>query len=233
MITFRKAVKMTKPGEGPERPVLAGVTAQFPRGRSVAVFGADRIVNSALVALISGADRLDAGSIRVDGEISWPLGYRASGSGGMTPRDAATFVARLYGRDPDEVADFVSDFAEVRRGLDRQMGSYSPDVRRRIHISLSLALDFDAYLVEGAIGGGEGFRDKCWDFLHAKQEDGAQIILVTDRVQHARTVCEAGAVLDRGDLVIYDDIRDAAEAFGPLAGRSPRKSRDKGERAVP
>lgn len=74
----------------------------------------------------------------------------------MTGRQNVRFVCRLYssGEFIDEKIRFVQAFADLGRYFDMPVKSYSSGMRSRLTFGLSMAFDFDYYMVDeaGAVG---------------------------------------------------------------------------------
>ena len=60
--------------------------ATFPTGRSVALLGRNGAGKSTLLKMIAGTMRPDRGADRVDGTISWPVGFAGSFHPDLTGR---------------------------------------------------------------------------------------------------------------------------------------------------
>lgn len=72
-----------------------------------------------------------------------------------------------------------------------------------------MGIPFDTYLVDEVTSVGDGkFRKKSVEvFAARRQESGA--IVVSHSTPLIRSTCDAGAVLENGVLVYYDDIEEA------------------------
>jgi capsular polysaccharide transport system ATP-binding protein len=83
--------------------------------------------------------------------VSWPLGFAGGFQGSLTGLDNARFIARIYGRDYRELRDFVEDFSELGAHLKQPTKTYSSGMRARLAFALSLAIEFDCYLIDEVI----------------------------------------------------------------------------------
>ena len=95
-------------------PVINDLTLTLPTGRSLALLGGNGAGKSTLLRLIAGTLRPDSGDVYSDGSISWPVGFAGSFHRDLTGAQNTRFLARVYGVDSDELADFVQDFCEIR-----------------------------------------------------------------------------------------------------------------------
>lgn len=220
MIRLRNASKVLQSAAG-SRVVLDTVSAVLPRGHSIALLSRTPGAASCLFDLFAGATELDSGSIRVDAAISWPLGRKAHPFKSMTIRDAATFVARMYGQDTARVVAFLRDFAEIGSGIDKRFSRESHDVRTRVQLALALSIEFDCYLLESlTLHRNPAFQAKVWEALGERLAGGASLIVGGSRqTRPLIKACDMGVVLVNGEMMIYDDIREAVRAFKATSAR--------------
>jgi capsular polysaccharide transport system ATP-binding protein len=138
-----------------EKIVLDNVTFAFPRGVSVAVLGLNGAGKSTLIRLIAGAEEPTSGHIIRYTRISWPLGFSGGFAGSMTGKENVRFVARIYGQDVDEVEEFVRAFADIGEHYNMPVRTYSAGMRARLAFGVSMAIDFDCYLVDEILAVGD------------------------------------------------------------------------------
>ncbi len=78
---------------------------------------------------------------------------------------------------------------------------------------ISLALEFDCYLIDEGISVGDArFRDKTERAL-ADRLSGGSLVMVSHEPGVLRSHCTCGAVLHDGRLTPYDDIEEAIAAY--------------------
>src|SRR5690606_30063717 len=111
--------------------------------------------------------------------VSWPLGFTGGFQGNMTARDNVRFVAGVYGAPYKEVLEFVEDFAELGTYLDMPVSTFSSGMKARLAFGLSMAVQFDYYLMDELTAVGDArFRaraDQAFEELRGK----ATFILVS------------------------------------------------------
>jgi capsular polysaccharide transport system ATP-binding protein len=211
MIKLINASK-TMRSKGLRNPIVQGVTVDIPRGRSTALLGRNGAGKSTLLRIISGAMTLDSGKIARFGTVSWPLGFRGSFQASMTGEQNVRFVARIYERVPSEVIEEVEEFAELGPYFKQPVGEYSSGMRARLAFGLSMAVNFDYYLVDEITAVGDAnFKRKCRSVFEHKRER-SDVIMVSHSLAAIKAFCHCGMVLEGGKLSFYDDIHDAIEA---------------------
>jgi len=93
------------------------------------------------------------------------------------------------------------------------VATYSSGMRSRIGMAVSMAVDFDCYLIDEAFSVGDGiFRARAEAVLESKFKK-ASLVLVSHSVATVRRLCNMGAVMWKGDLRLYDDLEDAIQEY--------------------
>jgi capsular polysaccharide transport system ATP-binding protein len=212
MIRFDNVVKKYT-ARGEEKWILRGLTLDLPRGRSIGILGYNGAGKSTLIRMIAGAEEPDFGSIQRSINISWPLGFGGSIAGNMSGHDACMFVARLYGIDVKQIETFVKDFAELGPYFYEPTGSYSSGMKARLTFGLSMAVDFDCYLVDEITAVGDSrFQAKCREAFNFRRSR-SDIIMVSHSERTIREYCDMGATLNNGYLTLYDDLDEALSVY--------------------
>ena len=161
--------------------------------------------------MISGTLAPSGGHIHHDGTVSWPVGFAGSFHPELTGAQNTRFIARIYGCDTEELADFVADFAQLGAHFRLPFRTYSSGMRSRLAFGVSMGIRFDTYLIDEVTSVGDAaFQARSRDLLKARtQEAGA--IVVSHGMGMIRQLCTSGAVLENGQLQYFEDIEDAIE----------------------
>lgn len=207
MIEFQGVSKAYRTARAKE-VILNDFSGVFPSGRNIGLLGANGVGKSTVLRLIAGTDHPDRGRIRRHAFVSFPVNFAAF-KGNLSGRENCRFVARIYGVNVRSVERFVEEFAEIGRYFDMPIATYSSGMRSRISFGLSMAIDFDWYLVDEALSVGDGvFRARAEALFEAKAKN-ANLIIVSHNPKTVRKYCDMGAVLSDGDLRIYDTLDEA------------------------
>lgn len=195
--------------DGGRKVLFRDVTLEIPSGVSVALLGRNGAGKSTLMDMIGGTVRPDSGRITTTGTVSWPVGFAGSFHRDMTGLQNTRFVARIYGVDTDELVAFVEDFAELGPHFNAPVRSYSSGMRSRLAFGISIGIPFDTYLVDEVTAVGDAaFRMKSGAIFQERMKT-AGAIFVSHAMQQVRRLCQAGAVLEGGQLTYFDDIEAA------------------------
>lgn len=192
--------------------VLRGVNATFRKGEKVGILGRNGTGKSTLVRILGGVEAPSRGTIRRSMTVSWPIGMAAGFHGALSGSDNCRFIARIYGRSPQETVDFVESFAELGDYLRMPVNTYSSGMRSRLGLAISLAIDFDCFLVDEALAVG----DTKFGRAFAARVAQAGLIIVTHSPAMVRQLCTRAAVMDQGTLTFYEDLDEALATYNSL-----------------
>jgi capsular polysaccharide transport system ATP-binding protein len=210
MIQFNQVSK-TYPTHSGRRVVLDTVSFNIYPGQSLGICGHNGAGKSTLLRLASGVENPTSGHVDRNMSISWPLGHSSAFQSSLSGADNVRFIARIYGRPLRETLDFVDDFAEMGSYLAMPVRTYSMGMVARLAFAVSLAVDFDCYVIDEITSAGDArFQQKCNDALHERKAAGA-LLMVSHDAHMLRSFCESGAVLADGKLSIFPTIDEAVD----------------------
>lgn len=215
MIRCEDVTKSYPMGAG-RKQVLRGINLEVQQGEHFCFLGRNGAGKTTLIKLIAGVELPTSGRIRRSRNISWPLGFGGGFQGSLTGYDNARFIARIYGREYSELRGFVEEFSELGVQLKMPVKTYSSGMRARLAFALSLAIEFECYLIDEVIMvGDQNFLKKCHHELFEKRRDRA-LIFASHSAELVREFCDRALVLDQGFGTIYDDVNDALEVYNNL-----------------
>jgi len=107
----------------------------------------------------------------------------------------------------------VEDFAELGRFLREPVKTYSSGMRARLAFAISLAIEFDCFLIDEVISVGDArFHQKCQTELFEKRKNRAMII-VSHEAHNIREHCDRACVLHAGTLHPFPDVDTAYQFY--------------------
>lgn len=196
--------------------VLDGVGLEVRLGEKLAVLGRNGAGKSTLVRLLGGVEQPTHGVVERELFMSWPLGFAGGVESAMTGMDNIRFICKLYGKPVDDVAAYVDDFAELGRQLYIPVGDYSSGMRARLTFALTLAIDFECFLIDEVTGvGDQRFQRRSHDELFVKRADRA-LILVSHDIHSIRAYCAKAMVLKGGRARTFEDLDLALKIYATL-----------------
>ena len=201
---------------GRQKRVLNGINLAIERGDRVGLLGRNGAGKSTLIKLIGGVEMPTSGKIIRNMSVSWPLGFAGGFQGSLTGLDNARFIARIYQRQYADIRRFVEDFTELGKQLNMPVKTYSSGMRARLAFALSLAIEFDCYLIDEIIlVGDQSFQRKCHAEMFDKRKDRT-IILASHSPDFVKGMCNKAILLDKGKAVAYDDVNLALDIYSAL-----------------
>lgn len=198
------------------KDVFKGVNLTMQRGDRVALLGRNGAGKSTLIKLIGGVEMPTSGTVERRMSVSWPLGFAGGFQGSLTGYDNARFIARIYNRDYRAMKDFVEDFTELGRQLAMPVKTYSSGMRARLAFALSLAIEFDCYLIDEIIlVGDQNFQRKCHYELFETRSDRS-MILASHNNDAIKDFCNKALLIHEGRASMYEDLDNALEVYNNL-----------------
>lgn len=186
--------------------VLDGINLTIKPGEKIGILGRNGAGKSTLIRILSGAERPDHGAIQRNMSISWPLAFGGAFQGSLTGLDNLRFICRVYGVNYEEKIGYVQEFAELGKYFREPVKTYSSGMRARLAFAISMAVEFDCFLIDEVITVGDArFHEKCQHELFERRKDRAYV-MVSHEAHNIREHCDKACVLKSGKLHIFDDI---------------------------
>jgi capsular polysaccharide transport system ATP-binding protein len=211
-----RALSKSYPSRRGRRYVFRDLTFMFPAGASIGLIGRNGAGKSTLLRLLGGIDQPDSGAVITDARISWPVGLSGGFNGNLTARENVQFVCRVHGAHGDVLRQkvrYVEEFAEIGDYFDLPTRSFSTGMRSRVGFGLSLAFDFDYYLIDEVMAVGDAqFKAKSKGVLMERLKT-ANVILTSHNMGDIRQYCDVIVHVDNGRVTVYDDIEAGIRAY--------------------
>jgi capsular polysaccharide transport system ATP-binding protein len=87
--------------------------------------------------------------------------------------------------------------------------TYSSGMRARLAFAISMAVEFDCYLIDEIIAVGDArFHERCNIELFEKRKDRAYVI-VSHVIDNIKDYCQRAGVLHQGRLHMFEDVASA------------------------
>lgn len=199
--------------------IFSGLSFNLRDDESLGILGRNGAGKSTLMRILAGLEKPDRGKVEAKNiRVSWPLGAATGVHGSLTGRDNVKFVCRLYDEDYKEKLAFIEDFAELGTYMDMPVKTYSVGMKQRLTFGISMAFDFDTYLIDEGFGGGDArFKNKVTDIFDKKiEKNKTNMIVVSHNENNIRRFCNKAAVLNDGELIIYEDMEEAISIYQNL-----------------
>lgn len=197
--------------------LLNDVNIEIENGDRTALLGTTRTGKSTVLALLCGSMDPDSGTVLRNGRISWPLPGVPSLNKSLTGINNIRFLARLYGIDEKSYVENIEHLTEIGDLLNDRVRFWTRKQIAEFTVALGLCIDFDVYLFDDKIAGGEkSFRRRC-DELVKSLDETKSIFLATQEPATAVRYCSQAYVLHEGRALFFPDIADAVAFYAPLS----------------
>ncbi len=211
-----RVVNLGKTFHGASRPVFQGIDFTLGRSGRLAILGRNGQGKSTLIKMLGGIMPATEGQIVWNMTSSWPIGFGGGFQGSLSGLDNIRFLARLYNRDYRDTLERVDNFAELGRSLRLPVKHYSSGMRARLAFGLSLAIEFDCYLIDELVAVGDArFQQKCQEELFQHRKDRA-FMMASHDVHMVAKHCDRAIIIESGKCKMFDDVQEAVEIYSWL-----------------
>jgi capsular polysaccharide transport system ATP-binding protein len=212
MIELRNVTKVYPTPSGPH-VVLDDISVALKGTENLGILGRNGAGKSTLLRVIGGAEMPDKGQVIRSGRVSWPIGFGGGFNASLSGEENCRFVARIYGADIDAVVEETEAFAEIGHHFRLPIRTYSSGMRARLAFGLTMAIDFEIYLVDEVTAvGDKNFQEKCREAFRAR-EARSSVIIVSHQMTTIKQYCSRCAVLERGRLRVFDTLEEAQTTY--------------------
>lgn len=208
-----RVVNLSRQFHGASKPLFSNLSFSLKRDGRLAILGRNGQGKSSLIRMLGGIDRPSDGFIDWSMTTSWPIGFGGGFQGSLTGLDNVRFLARLYRRDYEDLRDRVDDFAELGSSLRRPVKHYSSGMRARLAFGLSLAIEFDCYLIDELVAVGDArFQRKCQEELFQHRAHRA-FLMASHDVHLIASYCDKALIIESGRAKMFEDVQEAVEVY--------------------
>ncbi|MDR0408539.1 MAG: ABC transporter ATP-binding protein [Campylobacteraceae bacterium] len=196
--------------------VFRDLSFEFPENANIGLIGPNGAGKTTLMNILGGTDIPDRGRVVTDKTISWPVGLSGGLQGSLSAKDNIKFIARVYGFTGDRMIErikYVEEFAEIGEFFEQPVKTYSSGMRARVSFGLSMAFDFDYYLIDeaGAVGDAS-FKKKSLSIYQEKLSK-SNVIIVSHNMNEIRSLCDHIIVFNAGEAHIFDNVNEGIKMY--------------------
>ena len=231
---------------------LDAIDLEIPADSMVGLIGPDGVGKSSLLALVSGARRIQAGTVDVLGgdmadahhraTVCPRIAYMPQGLGknlyaALSVAENMTFFGRLFGQGRDERERRVATLlqaTELTRFRDRPAGKLSGGMKQKLGLCCALIHDPDLLLLDEPTTGVDPLsRRQFWRLIEGIRADrpGMSVLVATAYMEEAQgfdwlVAMDGGRILDAGspkELLERTQTSDLEAAFIQLLPEERRR----------
>ena len=196
-----------------KKPTFQNLSFDMATNGRLAILGRNGQGKSTLIRLLGGLQPATEGSIDWQMTASWPIGFGGGFQGSLSGLDNIKFISRIYNKDFNETRDRVDAFAELGKSLRQPVKHYSSGMRARLAFGLTLAIEFDCYLIDEIVAVGDArFARKCDEELFEARADRA-FVMASHNVGLLKEYCDKALLIESGKSRMFDDIHEAIDIY--------------------
>ena len=199
--------------------IFKNLSYTFPENKSIGILGGNGSGKSTLLRLLGGIELPNSGRIECDKTISWPIGLTAGFQSSLNAAQNIKFVCQIYNKNREETANiirYVKEFADIGKFFDLPLKGYSSGMRSRVNFGLSMAFDFDYYLVDEVTAVGDASFKRKAKAEFDKKKEKSNMILVSHSMNEILKYADIGIVLKKGEFNLYENIEEAIDEYQNL-----------------
>lgn len=208
-----RVINVGKTYHGARKPLFRDINFDLGTSGRLAILGRNGQGKSTLIKMLGGVLPETEGRIEWRMSSSWPIGFGGGFQGSLSGLDNIRFLARLYNRDYHSMLERVDDFAELGKALRDPVKHYSSGMRARLAFGLSLAIEFDCYLIDELVAVGDArFQRKCQEALFEHRAHCA-FLMASHDTNLIASYCDSALIIEGGQAKVFNDIGEAVEVY--------------------
>ena len=193
--------------------IFKDLSFELPMDQSLGIIGYNGSGKSTLLRMLSGVEYPDSGKIIRQNNLSWPIGFAGGFNGSLSGVENVKFVAPIYGKEIKSIIKQTQDFAEIGDYFYLPVRTYSSGMKARLAFGLSMAIDFDTYLIDEVIAvGDKKFQAKAREAFDQKIS-GKKVIIVSHSFRTLDNFATKFAILHNNNLEVFDNIKLAQKRY--------------------
>lgn len=196
--------------------IIDNASFTIEKGVNFGVLGMNGAGKSTTLKMIAGSELPSSGRINRFVRFSWPLGFAGSFNGSLSGEENLRFACRIYDAPIQETLEYVYDFTELGKKLKQPIKTYSSGMRQKLAYGLSMAIDFEVYLIDETLAvGDQHFKKKC-NKVFAQKAETSNLIVVSHSMGTIRRYCDKALLIHGGIATIYEDVDEAISIYESL-----------------
>jgi len=187
-------------------------------GDAVGIIGRNGAGKSTLLKILSRVTSPTVGTIKVKGRIASLLEVGTGFHPELTGKENIFLNGAILGMRKAEIKrkfDEIVDFAGVERYIDTPVKRYSSGMYVRLAFAVAAHLESEILIVDEVLAVGDAeFQKKCLGKMgDVSKAEGRTILFVSHNMDSVKTLCDKGMVLDKGSLLVYDEVDNAISSY--------------------
>jgi lipopolysaccharide transport system ATP-binding protein len=204
---------------------LRDVSFTVGEGEVLALLGRNGSGKSTLLKVLARITPPSEGTAELQGRVGALLEVGTGFHPDLTGRENVRLNGAILGLSRDDVDDRMDEilaFSEIGDFADLPVKHYSSGMFARLAFSVMAHLDADILLVDEVTAVGDaGFARKSLAKIREMVRSGRTVVYVSHDMRAVRQLCDRGAVLDRGELVLAGPVEACIRHYERLCQDGP------------
>ena len=213
MIETEGLCKMFATPDGGEKCAVDALSFAVRPGEIYGLLGPNGAGKTTTLRMLAGLIKATAGRARLDGHdvttepeaVKRSIGFLTANTGlyqRLSPRELLAYFAELHGMDPATAgkrAETLIEWLEMGDYAELRCGALSTGQRQRTSIARALIADPPILILDEPTLGLEVLTNRrILQFIREERDDGKAIVLSTQYLDEAATLCDRIGIMDEG-----------------------------------
>ena len=125
-------------------------------------------------------------------------------------------ICRIYSMETDRIPDALEDIRKmsgIGDYFEDPMKTYSSGMKSRVAFALSMAFDFDYFLLDEITAVGDKLFKQIAEKALREKREKSHIIMASHQMHTLRDFCDTGILINNGKVSVHDSIDGAIKAY--------------------
>ncbi len=219
---------LTKKFQGKAEPAVDGLTLHVNRGEIFGFLGPNGAGKSTTIKMITGVLAPTEGSVTIGGTdvvrdpvtAKKKIGYVSDNHATyerLTGNEYLSFIARVYGVNPETCREEVSRYAEMfglTDALDAQISAYSHGMKQKIAVMAAVIHNPELWILDEPLTGLD--PQSAFDLKHIMREYASQgntVFFSSHVIDVVEKLCDRVGIIANGRLIKVASVAELKEEF--------------------
>jgi len=190
---------------------LKDINFNVKQGEVFGIIGKNGAGKSTLLRILSRITEPTTGRIEIFGRVASLLEVGTGFNPELSGRDNIYLNGTILGMTKKEIDlkfDEIISFSGVEKFIDTPVKRYSSGMKVRLAFSVAAHLDPEILIIDEVLAVGDAeFQRKCLGKMRdVADKEGRTVLFVSHNMAAVKTLCTKGLVIEKGRLILNDDI---------------------------
>ncbi|MCZ7583742.1 MAG: ABC transporter ATP-binding protein [Deltaproteobacteria bacterium] len=214
---FKEVLSLGRRDFHERKRALFDVSFDVGTGECVGVIGDNGTGKSTLLKILAGTSYPTAGTVDVQGRVSYILDPSTGFNGELSGRENVVTKCTLLGLSPAEIREAypkILEFSGIGDRIDHPFKTYSTGMQVRLGFSVAIHVPFDVLIVDEVLSVGDYlFQRKCVNAIRAFRDAGKTIVVTSHSLSEVASFCDRLMLLRDGQIVLVGATETVIKAY--------------------